>query len=391
MLNVVDALLLVIFVAAAWRGWRIGASRSVLGLAGAGLGLVGGLLLARLLSPHLTPLAGLGLTMLCVLIAVLVIGAVGTRLGDAFAAAVRRVHLGVVDSAAGAAVQVGIAALVVWIISAVLAATTITGLPQAMTDSTVLRGINSTLPSTRTVTAELRRSGQRLVPADVLALLPASTGLTPAPVSTGLDPTARKRGRSVVKVLTSGCGRGSEGTGFVTSHNGVDFVITNAHVVAGADRVTVSDSHGTDSAQVVVFDAAADLAVLRAPELAAPALPLTSGAVPNGTSATVLGYPRDGALTKSDAVIVQRTPALTSTAGGPSLREVYRLRTQVDHGNSGSPLITANGRVAGVVNALSLTQADTGFALTADAVRTELARTAGTSDTVNASTGSCAS
>lgn len=388
MLNVVDVVLLLIFVVSAWRGWQIGASRSVLGLAAAGVGLVGGLLLAQLLSRQLTPLTSLGLTVLCVVVAMVVVGAVGSRLGDKFAAVVRRVHLGVVDSAAGAAVQVGIAAVLVWLVAAVLAATSITGLPQALADSTVLRGINNTLPSTERVTAELHRNGQRLVPADVLALLPASSGLMAAPMSASLDPTARKQGRSVVKVLTVGCGRGSEGTGFVTSYKGMDFVITNAHVVAGADQVTVSDSRGTNTAKVVVFDAGADLAVLRAPELSAPALPLTAGAVPNGTSATVLGYPRDGALTKSDAVIVQRARALTSTAGGPTMREIYRLRTQVDHGNSGSPVILADGHVAGVVNALSVRQADTGFALTADAVRTELARTAGNS---SASTGGCAS
>lgn len=386
MLNVVDVVLLVVFAIAAWRGWHIGASRSVLRLAAAGIGLVAGLLLAAFLSGYLTPVTRFGLTLVCVLVAVLITGAVGNDLGERLAAAIRRVKLGVVDSVAGAAVQMGITAVLIWLVSAVLAATTFTGLPPVAADSVVIRTINSALPSTQAVTTELDRNGWRLLPAEVLDLLPSNTGPA-APVSAGLDATSRSRGRSVVKVLTSGCARGSQGTGFVTSYKGARFVITNAHVVAGGDRVTVSDTHGRTAAQVVAFDADADLAVLRASDLDAPALPLVADAVPDGTAATVLGYPRDGPLTRSDAVIVARTPTFTSTTDGPVRREIFRLRTQIDHGNSGSPLITAGGRVAGVVNATSPTQTDTGFALTADAVRTQLSRAANSS---GASTGSCA-
>lgn len=389
MLTVLDVVLLVMFAIAAWRGWRVGASASVLRIASLGIGLVGGLLLAEhLLSPRLAPLTHLGLALACVLGAVLIVSAVGSRLGDGVAAAVRRVHLGVVDRAAGAVLSVGISVVVIWIVAAVLAAMTITGLPQVVADSAVIRGIDSTLPATRTVTEDLQRSGRGVIPADVLALLPVSAAPSTTAGDAEIDATAQTRGRSVVKVMTAGCGSHTEGTGFVTAYEGVDFVITNAHVVAGADSVTVTDSHGTDAAQVMVFDAAADLAVLRAPDLAAPALPLTAGAVPNGTSATILGYPRDRALTQTGAVIVQRTPTVTSTASGPAVRETYRLRAEVEHGNSGSPLLTADGRVAGVVNAISLTQRDTGFALTADAVRTELGRTTGTP---GASTGDCVS
>lgn len=389
MVILLDVVLLVMLAFAAWRGWRVGASASLVRLVGLCLGLVSGVLLAEhLLSPRLAPLTHLGLALACVLGAVLIVGAASTRLGNGLAGAVRGLHLGVVDSAVGAVLGVGITAVVIWIVAAVLAAMTITGLPQVVASSAVIRGINSTLPSTRTVIADLQGRGRGVLPADVLALLPASTAGSAAPISAGLDATAQARGRSVVKVRASGCPSAAEGTGFVTAYQGGDVVITNAHVVAGADSVTVTDSHGVDAAQVMVFDAAADLAVLRVPQLAAPALPLIVGAVPNGTPATILGYPRDGALTQTGAVIVQRTPTIASTSGGLALRETYRLRADVQHGNSGSPLLTADGHVAGVVDAISRTQRDTGFALTADAVRAQLGRTAGTS---SASTGDCVS
>lgn len=388
MLTLLDVILLLVLTLAAWGGWRAGATTLLLSLVGLALGVVGGLFLAgHLLSPRLATLTHLGLALLCVLGAALIGRSIGARLGHGAAATMRRLHLRVVDAAAGAVLRVGVTGVVIWLAAAVLASLTATGLPPVVDNSVIVTALNRTLPPVSTLTATIRRDGAGLIPTDVSGLLPQKNPPSTAAAPTGVDVSAGSQGRSVVKVLTTGCGTGSEGSGFVTAEAGTSYVITNAHVVAGADQVTVSSTRGPTTAEVVVFDAAADLAVLRAPGLGAPALQLSAGTVANGSTATILGYPRDGALTQTAAVIVQRLPTVASTAGGLSVREVYRLRAHVEHGNSGSPLITSAGRVAGVVNALSLTERDTGFALTSTAVQAELDRAATATATASTAPG----
>ena len=71
------------------------------------------------------------------------------------------------------------------------------------------------------------------------------------------------------------------------------------------------------------------------------------------------------------------------------LREVYSLRGTIRPGNSGGPMVSSAGDVTGVVFAASVTDADTGYALTTDQV--QQAATQGRSSTQPVSTGGCAS
>jgi S1-C subfamily serine protease len=70
------------------------------------------------------------------------------------------------------------------------------------------------------------------------------------------------------------------------------------------------------------------------------------------------------------------------------IRSVYSLRALVRPGNSGGPLVSSAGRVMGVVFAASVTNHDTGYALTADQVSQGAA--AGLSSHHQVSTGGCA-
>jgi S1-C subfamily serine protease len=56
----------------------------------------------------------------------------------------------------------------------------------------------------------------------------------------------------------------------------------------------------------------------------------------------------------------------------PVTRDVYTIRAEVDQGNSGGPLIDLNGHVLGVVYGAAVDDADTGFALTASEVASQL-------------------
>lgn len=103
----------------------------------------------------------------------------------------------------------------------------------------------------------------------------------------------------------------------------------------------------------------------------------------------MLGYPGGGKYTAS-AARVRETLDLT----GPNIyksttveREVYTVRGQVRAGNSGGPLVDAQGRVLGVVFGAAVTDDDTGYVLTLKEVQQDL--DAAASSTAAVSTGEC--
>ncbi|WP_180357961.1 CvpA family protein [Streptomyces sp. NP160] len=105
------ALAAVLFGARA--GWRTGASRSVLSLAGLVGGAVVGLALsAWLVGAHLSPLVHLLLVAVCVLGGALVGAALGGAAGDLLGRGLGRLHLGLVDRTAGAGVRAVVALVV---------------------------------------------------------------------------------------------------------------------------------------------------------------------------------------------------------------------------------------------------------------------------------------
>jgi len=74
---------------------------------------------------------------------------------------------------------------------------------------------------------------------------------------------------------------------------------------------------------------------------------------------------------------------------GSVLREVFSLRGTIRPGNSGGPMVSSAGEVTGVVFAASVTDTDTGYALTATQVRE--AAVAGLAADNEVGTGDCAS
>jgi len=385
MLTVVDLVIVAVVVLAAMHGWRLGLSGFAFGLAGlvAG-GLVGLWIAGWLIGTHWSPPVHLLLELGCVVVAALLGSAIGARLGGAAGHLLNRTHLRLPDRAVGAAVRGALALGVCWLLAA---AVTAIGAPtpvvSAVQDSAVLRQVSDALPSPTELVADL--STQLQLPADLAGLVPNSgVGTLPAAQVSAASAAAAP---SVVKIEGTGCGS-VEGSGFVTDGG---LVVTNAHVVAGATALTVTDRRGTHRAESLIVDGAADIAVLRADSLQAPALSLTTEPVANGTPAVILGYPGDGALTAVPAVVVQKLPVLESRIGGTGLvsREVYRLAATVRPGNSGGPLLDTSGQVIGVVNARSLTNNDTGFALTLDPLRADLAAATAGQVSVDAATAAC--
>jgi S1-C subfamily serine protease len=194
---------------------------------------------------------------------------------------------------------------------------------------------------------------------------------------------------SVVKVrsIAPSCQKVLEGTGFVVAP---DRVMTNAHVVAGADSVAVEASGNPYDATVVSYDPTVDIAILSVPNLPPGPLAFATTPATSGIEAVVMGYPGGGGFVATPARIQELIQL-----SGPDIyrnatvtREVYTVRARVEQGNTGGPLIDASGQVLGVVFGAAVDDKETGFVLTAKQVAAQLAHIG---DTTPVATGECAS
>ncbi|MDP2772879.1 MAG: MarP family serine protease, partial [Nocardioides sp.] len=200
------------------------------------------------------------------------------------------------------------------------------------------------------------------------------------------DPDVTGAESSVLKVLgTNSCGRGVEGSGFVYAD---DRLMTNAHVVAGVDNPEVVVGDSSVAAQVVEYNPELDIAVLAFDTGDLPVLAFKDAKRQDGVA--ILGYPQDGPFDIQPGRIrdQQRLRSPNIYGDGTVIREVFSLRALVRPGNSGGPIVTSQGDVAGVVFAASVTDDDTGYALTADQVAESAA--IGITNTESESTGDCA-
>ena len=164
------------------------------------------------------------------------------------------------------------------------------------------------------------------------------------------------------------------GSGFVIDKSG--HVVTNYHVVEGASKVEVSFS-GNDEmpATVVGADPSTDIAVLRirgAQNRALAPLELgASSAVKVGDAVVAIGNPF-GLERTVTAGIVSALQRQITAPNGFAIDQVIQTDAAINHGNSGGPLLNADGRVIGV-NAQIETETGgnvgIGFAIPIDTVK----------------------
>jgi S1-C subfamily serine protease len=204
---------------------------------------------------------------------------------------------------------------------------------------------------------------------------------------TGTDALTRAAA-SVVRITGNAyeCGQNQTGSGFVVA---TDRVVTNAHVVAGVTEPIVEVPGGAAlPGRVVYFDPAKDLAVIAVNGLPADPLPLAEN-LPRGTVGVVDGYPYGGPFSTKPAKVLSvgttSVDDIYGAAGGN--REIYTLAADVREGNSGGPLLSADGAVAGVVFAKSADIANVGYALTMTELSPVAAQATGL--TATAPSGTC--
>jgi S1-C subfamily serine protease len=139
------------------------------------------------------------------------------------------------------------------------------------------------------------------------------------------------------------------GSGFVIDRVGT--ILTNAHVVAGATKVTVqfADKHVVD-ARILGRDESTDLAVLKVSATQSELQPLSLGSSANiqvGDPTIAIGNPFGLERTLTTGV-VSATKRTIQAPNGFSIDGVIQTDAAINPGNSGGPLLDATGRVIGI-------------------------------------------
>jgi S1-C subfamily serine protease len=168
-----------------------------------------------------------------------------------------------------------------------------------------------------------------------------------------------------------------QGSGFIVDRNGV--ILTNAHVVDNADRVTITLKDGrVFEGQVQGVDKVTDLAVVKVEEKNLPVATLgDSDKVQVGDWAIAVGNPLglDNTVTLGIVSTLKRTSA---QVGIPGKRlDFIQTDAAINPGNSGGPLVNAQGEVIGINTAIRADAMGIGFAIPinkAKAIETRLAR-----------------
>jgi putative serine protease PepD len=146
----------------------------------------------------------------------------------------------------------------------------------------------------------------------------------------------------------------SLGSGFVIDKAG--YIVTNYHVVEGAQSVHVSFSNNDSmKAEIIGKDPATDVALLKVQASSRALKPLLLGnsdGVHVGDQVAAIGNPLglDRSITLGIVSALHRS--LTSPEGTP-IDRVIQTDAALNHGNSGGPLLNAEGKVVGVSSAIS--------------------------------------
>ncbi len=389
-LNFLDwALVLLAFLYALsgyWQGFIAGSFATVGLLLGGLLGIwVAPMLLGDAAPSLWVSLAALFVVLVCASIGQAAFQYVGTQVRDRVTWQPARA----LDAIGGAVLSVVAVLIVSWMLGVAVSGSRIPAVSQAVRDSRVLGAVNEVMPAEAqgVLRSFDKVVGSSFFPRYLEPFAPERiVNVQPAPGRVLRDPEVEAAGEAVFKIRGNNrCGAGVEGTGF---HYSPGRLMTNAHVVAGVTDPRVQVGTRDVRATVVYYNSDLDVAVLRL-DLDAPTVAFDQEGTA-GQVGAVLGYPHDGPFDAKPARIrsEQRLRSPDIYGRGGVTREVFSLRGDIEPGNSGGPLVSRAGRVLGVIFAASVSDEDTGYALTASQVSEAAARGITAEDQV--SSGNCA-
>jgi S1-C subfamily serine protease len=392
-LDALDIILIVVILAAAVHGLRLGAAVQVLSFIGGLVGLALGIALIIVVLPHLHGVfVRTFVSLLLLLVPSTLTWGIGRQLGARVWHQLRGHAIAAVDAGSGAVIAMAGTLVLVWLLASFLANSQVSLISSEIQNSQVLRFVSGVMPQIPSaLSSRACLVDQTGLPLPCLGFLQPS-----GPVKVATSAQVRRAdevaGRSTVQIVATGCGNVVvEGSGFVVAPG---LVVTNAHVVAGANNITEYDGVQSERATPVFFDPNFDLALLRVSGLPAPPLPIDSRFVPRGTKAIVLGYPEGvSVVTAQPAGVLMRfdpdSPNIYDSAY--TQRQIYELQALVQPGNSGGPLLEPDGEVIGVVFARDDDNADVGFALASPGVLQRVRTAEQLPLDASVSTGSCLS
>jgi S1-C subfamily serine protease len=377
-MNVLDWCLLALVGIYALSGYWQGFVTGAFATAGLLLGGLFGIWLAPIALGDAEPSLWVSLGALFIVILSASVGqAVLQYAGARIRARIRWQPIRAVDAVGGAALSAVAVLLVAWALGVAVSGTRIGAITPTVRDSAVLAKVDSVLPGQATGVLQTFNNvvGTTFFPRYLEPFAPERiVDVKAGPARLLTDPDVVDAQVSVLKVRgTNACGSGLEGTGFLYSEGRL---MTNAHVVAGVRQPEVELGDGTSvTATVVHYDPDIDVAVLALDDGDLPHLVFDREARPQDGVA-IVGYPLDGPYDVQAGRIrsEQRLRSPDIYGDGTVIREVFSLRGLVRAGNSGGPIVSSGGDVVGLVFAASVTDRDTGYALTADQVAESAAR-----------------
>jgi len=367
-LTVLDLVLILALLSYLGYGLRNGFLVTLGGIAGFAAGAVAAFFAVPLVSGFVDD-SGWRLTAIVAAAVVLIVlghGA-GTMIGRQIRGAVRIRPLRAVDRLVGGAANLAVSALVMSMLAFSVSSLGVPLVSQQLAESKVIRFIDGLTPTPVKATMAQLRSA--VIGNGIPTLLEGLEQGQPVvvPNASTDTPGLNRAAESVLKIAGTAfeCGQNQTGSGFVVSPGRV---VTNAHVVAGVSQPVVEvPGGGAMPGRVVYFDTRHDLAVLAVDGLPAEPLALSPD-LPNGSPAAFAGYPHGGPFLSKPATVQDITTVLVPDIYGnsPAPEEIYRLAGDVQPGNSGGPLLTTDGLVAGVIFAKATSDTEMGFAITMD-------------------------
>jgi S1-C subfamily serine protease len=364
--NPLDLVALILVVIAVLLGVRSGALPQLLGLVGASIAALAGLGVLPFVTPFLDTLPApiRAIIVLSVLLGLIGLGeALGAMAGRRASQALGTGLLGALDRVGGAIVGASQAILILWLAGGVVASGPFPNLSQIAQKSTVLRVVDGFLPPPTDIVLALGTilddSG---LPNVFIGLEQLPAPDIDLPSNALASQIGERAAPSVLRVVADGCGQRASGTSFVIAPG---YLLTNAHVVVGAESILVQTSNDTYAATPILVDLELDVAVLLAKGVTAPALKFTTSEPSRGVVGATIGFPGGGRKTVEPATVAATyfATGLDVTGEARVTRRILELRAKVVPGDSGGPFLLQDGTVGGLVFAESRVDPAVGYAL----------------------------
>lgn len=368
-LSLLDWALVFVLIVVIFIGFRRGFWVSMGTVAGAIIGVLGGLFLM----PVIVQLVAAGVVRIITMVAVTAILIwlgmwLGRKIGGRLRLHISHPVMRAIDRFLGAIGNTAVAGALISLIAFSISSVGVPGITSALKNSRIVTLTTDLTPeSARVWVAQMRAD---VLDSSELPELDLAGEESPEAENSRPEPSAAVEEVSASSVRITGsayeCGQSQTGSGFAVSTNRV---MTNAHVVAGVEAPQVESHDGQlFTGEVVAFDPDVDVAVIALPGADLPPVEFGDVIEPGG-HAFVLGFPSGGPHQITGAEVQARGPATVANIydENPQLRDVYQIAADVRQGNSGGALVNEAGFVTGVIFARA-SEAEIGYALTLEEV-----------------------